>query len=66
MTDRREELGLDPEGLRAKRCLSCEEITDVETVTDDSGNQLHFCSVCRRPVGAQAPGSFAEPGPIDL
>jgi transcription elongation factor Elf1 len=60
MTDRRSDLGLDPDGLRQKRCLNC-GMVEVRTVREADGTKRYSCSQCGASLGAEAAGSFDPP-----
>jgi predicted RNA-binding Zn-ribbon protein involved in translation (DUF1610 family) len=59
--DRREELGLDREGLMSHRCPSCGTLVDVRTERDAYATRQYFCSDCGTALGAEAKGSFEAP-----
>lgn len=63
--DRREELGLDPEGLMGRRCPSCGTLHDVRAERDANGIRRYFCAKCDTPLGAEAKGSLEAPEPDD-
>ena len=60
MTDRRSDLGLDPEGLRHKQCPEC-GMVEVRTVRGPDGAKRYSCWECGRPQGEEAAGSFDPP-----
>ena len=64
MIDRREELGLDPEGLRQRHCPTCGEMVEVHTVRDSDGTK-HYSCPRGHSLGAEAAGSFDRPEPFD-
>lgn len=59
--DRRTELGLDPEGLRARPCPACGELKAVRTQRDDDGTKRYFCAVCGADLGEEGTESFDAP-----
>jgi predicted RNA-binding Zn-ribbon protein involved in translation (DUF1610 family) len=61
MTDRRAELGLDPEGLRQRHCPSCGSMVAVSTHRDSDGTKHYSCVPCGHSLGAEAAGSFNSP-----
>jgi hypothetical protein len=61
--DRREELGLDPEGLRQKYCPLCAELRPVHTQRDADGTKRYFCAKCQTLLCEEAADSFKKPDP---
>jgi len=61
MTDRRSDLGLDPDGLRHKKCANC-GMVEVRTVRGPDGAKSYSCSECGASLGNEAAGSFDPPG----
>ena len=66
MTDRRDYFGLDPNGLRSRRCPACDGLVSVDTKLDDDGTKQHFCSQCGHDLGSEGANSFQPPEPSDL
>lgn len=62
MRDRREELGLDPYGLRMRSCPACGGLQDIRTELEPDGTRRYFCDGCGGSLGAEAAGSFDPPG----
>lgn len=63
--DRREELGLDPEGLRQRHCPECQQLVPVRTHRDDYGTKQYSCGICGQCLGDEAAGSFESPDDFD-
>ena len=61
MMDRREELGMDPEGISARHCSLCGELHDAVVTTDDFGNRANTCMQCGNPLGLEGPAGFDQP-----
>ena len=61
--DRREELGLDPNGLRSRACPTCGQMMEVRTERGSDGARRYFCSTCDAALGEEANGSFEAPLP---
>jgi len=66
MTDRREELGLDPNALMSKRCPRCQELVSVDRTLDGDGTKHYSCSECGHDLGSEGANSFQPPEPPDL
>lgn len=65
MINRREEFGLDPEGLRQRHCPKCGTVVPVRTIRDPDGTKHYSCE-CRHSLGAEKAGSFDPPEPSDI
>jgi hypothetical protein len=60
-SDRRSELGFDPEGLHSRFCPTCAEMVTVRTERDEHGTKHYFCEQCGSPLGEEARGGFDPP-----
>jgi predicted Zn-dependent protease len=60
MTERRIELGLDPEGLRHKKCANC-GMAEVRTVRGSDRSKQYYCRECGCSLGEEAAGTFEPP-----
>ena len=60
MTDRRGELGLDPDGLRHRHCSACGTLVEVHTVHDERGDKHYYC-MNGHPLGSEIAGGFEPP-----
>ena len=65
MVDRREELGLDSDGLSMRHCARCASLVEVRTYRDDLGSKHYSCAQCGSELGIEAAGSFDAPEPSD-
>jgi hypothetical protein len=64
VTDRREERGLDPDGIVETWCPSCEQMVVVSTQFE-GGVRHELCEQCGRTLGAGMAGSFEPAGHPD-
>lgn len=65
MTDRREDLGLDPDGVVETWCPSCKQMVAVSTRVTD-GTRHESCEQCGHSFGSFVAGSFEPAESYDL